>query len=510
MAFGDDKLENIVAVGTVDHRSARIWFRAQQPGSYVVEVKGPAGALHGRASAMIAPDNATDNTLAIVYPGPGRDLTPLTHYDVRITSEDGLVFVGTAQFETAPAGAADAPGNFKIGVFSCHQPFDEAGNLSPDSMALLNQLPQYFHDNGVKFLLSVGDQIYADEPGAVSLMSPQYGQQRWGRPLTQLPPAEVRAAFQERYRIFWKQMPWIKLLNSYPNYSILDDHEVFDDWGSIAAHADEPARTIIQAGRLAYLDYQGARQLNWGGDGAVAPAALDYSFSYGQVATYVFDLRSERRLVPEPRVISPEQLARFQAFLAANRQAQVILAVTSVPLVHIPEWVAGLGEKLFGTGVDFPDHWSAVRNRPDRDKVLAAIRDHLSLPETRRQRFIVVGGDVHIGCAFSMHFVGGAKPLMYELTTSSVTNRIKGWRAGLSELGPESFAVTRRMANDTLDVTLLRSSQAAQGKANLNPTADLNAGIIELNRNGDETNVKLKLIGAGAGGAQVIFESGWL
>jgi len=91
-----------------------------------------------------------------------------------------------------------------------------------------------------------------------------------------------------------------------------------------------------------------------------------------------------------------------------------------------------------------------------------------------------------------------------------VTNRIKGWRAGLSELGPESFAVTRRMANDTLDVTLLRSSQAAQGKANLNPTADLNAGIIELNRNGDETNVKLKLIGAGAGGAQVIFESGWL
>jgi alkaline phosphatase D len=506
MAFGDESVENIVAVGIVDHRSARIWFRAERPGSYVLEVSGPGGALHGRTTAQISNGNATDNTTTVLYPGPGRDLAPLTRYDVKIASEDGLVFVGEAQFETAPATPNDVPATFSIGVFSCHQPFSSEGDLSASSMRLLGQLPQYFQDNTVKFVLPVGDQIYADEPGPFSLMSPLYGQQRWGKPLAQLSPQEMRAAFQERYRIFWNQRPWLKLLSSYPSYAILDDHEVFDDWGSIAAHADEPYRTIIQAGRLAYLDYQGSRQLPWG-DGAAAPAALDYSFTYGTVATYVFDLRSERRLLPEPRVISDEQLARFEQFLAANRDAHVILAVTSVPLVHIPEWVTALGEELVGTGVDFPDHWSAPRNRANRDQVLTVIHDHLSRPETRRQRFVVVGGDVHVGCAFTLRFVGGAKPLMYELTTSSVSNRIQGWHADASMLGPESFAITRRMANDKLDVALL---PPAQGRGQRNPTAELNAGIIECRRDGEQTNIRLKLLGPGNGGPSVDFESAWL
>jgi alkaline phosphatase D len=507
MAFGDDKLENIIGVGAVDHRSARLWFRAARPGTYAVEVKGPGGALHGRTSVEIEPGNTNDNTATLVYPATG-DLAPLNRYTVHVASEDGLVVVGEATFETAPVGAKDAPPDFGIGVFSCHQPFSSEGEVSPNSMRLLNQLPQFFQNNGVKFLLNVGDQIYADEPGPFALMSPVYGKQRWGKPFAQLTPAEMRAAFQERYRIWWKQVPWLKLLSSYPSYPILDDHEVFDDWGSVAAHESEPYRSVIQAGRLAYLDYQGSRCLPWqGGEGDVAPSSLDYSFSYGQVATFVFDLRSERRLVPEPRVISPEQLARFQAFLAANRQAQVILVVTSVPLVHLPEWVTALGEKLFGTSVDFPDHFSAPHNQPDRSRILDSIQTHLSQPETKRQRLVVLGGDVHVGCAFTLRFVGGAKPLMYEFTTSAITNRIQGWHADVALLGPQVFDLTRRMANDKVDVSLL---PAAQNAGHANPTAELNAGLIECKRNGDETNVRLKLIEPGPNGAVVAFESGWL
>jgi alkaline phosphatase D len=514
MAFGDEKLENIIGVGTVDHRSARLWFRAAQPGTYAVEVKGPGGALHGRTSVVIKAGNTNDNTATLVYPGAPTlgDLTPLTRYNVHVASEDGLVVVGEATFETAPAGPKDAPADFSIGVFSCHQPFSSEGEVSPNSMRLLNQLPAYFQSNNVKFLLNIGDQIYADTPGPFALMSPVYSKQRWGKPFAQLSPAEMRVAFQERYRIWWKQTPWLKLLNSYPNYPILDDHEVFDDWGSVAAHESEPYRSVIQAGRLAYLDYQGSRCLPWQADGGgVAPSSFDYSFSYGQVATFVFDLRSERRMVPEPRVFSPEQLARFKAFLAANRQAEVVLVVTSVPLVHLPEWVTSWGEKLFGTSVDFPDHWSAPHNQKDRDQVLDAIRDHLSLPETKRQRLIVLGGDVHVGCAFTLRFVndapGGAKPLIYEFTTSAITNRIQGLTADFVLLGPEAFGVTTRMAHGKVDVSLL---PAAQNAGQANPTPELNVGIVECKRNGDETNVRLKLIEPGPTGARVAFESGWL
>ena len=118
MAFGDDTVENIVAVGTVDHRSARIWFRAERPGSYVLEISGPGGALHGRATVRVSDGNATDNTTTVLYPGPDRDLAPLTRYDVKIASEDGLVFVGEAQFETAPATPNDVPATVSVGVFS--------------------------------------------------------------------------------------------------------------------------------------------------------------------------------------------------------------------------------------------------------------------------------------------------------------------------------------------------------------------------------------------------------
>ena len=50
------------------------------------------------------------------------------------------------------------------------------------------------------------------------------------------------------------------------------------------------------------------------------------------------------------------------------------------------------------------------------------------------------------GCAFTIRFVGGKKPLFDELTTSSSTNRSQGCQADASLLGPQIFGVTPTMA----------------------------------------------------------------
>jgi hypothetical protein len=48
-------------------------------------------------------------------------------------------------------------------------------------------------------------------------------------------------------------------MSSYASLPILDDHEVFDDWGSLAPAEEQRRSRVAQAARLAYMDYQGAR-----------------------------------------------------------------------------------------------------------------------------------------------------------------------------------------------------------------------------------------------------------
>jgi len=97
------------------------------------------------------------------------------------------------------------------------------------------------------------------------------------------------------------------------------------------------------------------------------------------------------------------------------------------------------------------------------------------------------------GCAFEVHFVGGAKPLFFEFTTSAVSNRLKAFEADASVLGPQAFDITPRMANGTVDVRLLRAARDAPAR---NPIGGLNAGILEFRRkDANETNVVMKLIG---------------
>jgi alkaline phosphatase D len=505
MAFGEEQVRNLIAVGRTDHRSARIWCRAERSGPLRLRIRG--GGLDRTVTFTVPGDLARDNTAAATYPDdfPGEPaLQPVTKYLCDLRSAEGDLVVGEAAFETAPSRPEEAPDNFSVGLLSCHQPFSQAGMIPPDRLNLLQALPDWFSRNNVKFVLMVGDQVYADEPGPFSLLNPVHARNVGpSGDIFTWPEDEIRAAYQERYRIFWESIPWRKLMAGGASYPILDDHEAFDDWGSLPPDEEERRSRVVHAARLAYMDYQGSRQEPW--DGSTPRAAFDYQFRYGAVAGFTFDLRSERSLA-RARVVSDAQLGRFQAFLDANADAEALLIVTSVPLVHIPEWVARKGAQYL-PDVDFLDHWSAAQNVADRGRVVAALRKHLERPEANGQKVVIVGGDVHIGAAFAMRIVGSGRPL-FQLTSSAVTNPVSAALSrALGALGPSLFDTFSRTSDNTLEIKLL---EAGSNRPASNPFTGMNAGIVQFQRLAGRTNVRLKLLGIDGAAVSEVFESALL
>jgi alkaline phosphatase D len=505
VAFREDQARNLIATGRIDARSVRIWCRAERGGPLKLRIRGAKGAFDRTVQLVVPGDR--DHTACATYPDdfPGEPaLEPITAYRCDLRSEAGDLIVGEAAFETAPLGAGDTPDSFSVGIVSCHQPFVDQGTIPDQRLAVLKALPAWFSRHNVKFVMMMGDQVYSDAPGPFSLFKPEHA--RTVGPSGDIfgwSPEQVRTAFQERYRIFWSPIAWRKLMASWPSHPILDDHEIYDDWGSLPAADEQRRERIVQGGRLAYMDYQGARESAW--DGQTLPAAHDYQFRYGTVAGFVFDLRSERSMA-QGRVVSEEQLGRFESFLADNAGAEALLLVTSVPFVHIPEWLARKGPQ-FAPGVDFVDHWSAPHNLADRARIVTLLRRHLEKPQANGQKVVIVGGDVHVGGAFALRLVGTGRPV-FQLTSSAVSNPVNDpvdrW---LSGLGPALFDTFSRTADNTLEVKLLEPRHGAPGA---NPFTGMNAGLVQFQKVGGRTNVRLRLLGATGGGVSEVFESALL
>jgi alkaline phosphatase D len=126
---------------------------------------------------------------------------------VSLLGEDRQPEVGEGRLTTAPLGETDAPDAFAFAIGSCHQPFDDQGQLRPASLQLLQGLTRALEEHGVEGLLLLGDQMYTDLPDGQCLWDDVVfarfappGRRR----LLDCTRAEVRALFQQRYRAFWK------------------------------------------------------------------------------------------------------------------------------------------------------------------------------------------------------------------------------------------------------------------------------------------------------------------
>ena len=473
--FRNELLDDMVAVGRAEARAVRLWMRSSRPGRLAVSWwEERAGArVHVANVEVVA--GVRDQTACVTLPPDAvYGLEPLTRYRYRVTHTGSGHVLGEGSFETAPGDATDTPARFAFAVMSCHQPFDPSGRIRVDARQMLRAAYRCLQDHHVRYVLMLGDQIYADYPERASLFDA-------GHFATVAPPGrrsilecttdEVRALYHQRYRRFWN-VPELKAIQAdFPCYMILDDHDVLDNWGTNPAHGHPPWKTVGEGALDACFDYQTSRVL---ASCDRRPEAFDYAFTYGHTSTFVMDLRSERRGGADGRLVSARQLERLEAFLHASSSCEVVFLALSVPMVHVPRRLARAGSRLPSWGEDFSDRWSSEAHVRDRDRVLSMLYAHQC--RYPLQRLVLLSGDIHIGCAHRIRWQGSGLSL-YQLVASPLTHATPRWVQLASK---QLIRFKHRLA--TRDGQIRGQTELLPGVAGYtrNLYGGLNVGIVEV------------------------------
>jgi alkaline phosphatase D len=241
----------------------------------------------------------------------------------------------------------------------------------------------------------------------------------------------------------------------------------------------------------AYHDYQGSR-IRY--PGAVPPPSYHYGFDYGRVGVFVLDIRTQRDIT-KGQLYGQAQLDDLKVFLTKHSQGthDAVFIVASVPVVHIPEWLANVGAAIFGGSIDFPDHWSYSKNVGARDSFLKVLHDHqVANP---RQKMALLSGDVHIGVGFGIHWIGDNKPILYQFTSSAISNRLKRREVFFSKLGPGLVQTIDCNWGGSARASLIGTQGGSLSPPANNPFGGLNVGIVEVRRRQDHSTIRFKLVG---------------
>ncbi len=470
-----ESLGDMVAIGAVTSCSVRLWMRSRAPGRLraLIWQVAPASAAPAVQAEIDLPA-ATDYTASVGLPeaAPGSGgLRPATAYRFRVErTADGSV-VGEGRFETAPEPAS--PQRFAFGLMSCNQPFRDDGTLDPVSLAMLHAADECLDRHNAKFVITAGDQMYADYPPSRSLLRESYfrtvappGRQR----LAECSAEEIRSLYQRRYREYWSARSWQAIHARFPTYPMWDDHEIFDNWGSDPQHVEPAWKRVLAGAREAYFDSQGSRVF---ARGEQLPDDFDYPIQYGDADVYVMDLRSNRTADEAGRVYSEAQEQRLRSFFERCESKRVRFLVLSVPPIHLPGGLAAIVDRVTPNGDDLSDRWSTGPHLADRNRLLHLIHHY----QQRRPEcpIIVLSGDIHIGCAQAIRWKDRA-PTLYQFVSSPIAHRTSAMETIACEA---AVRLTRSVdAGHGLvgRIELLRGV----GEATSNPYGKLNLGMVEV------------------------------
>ncbi|MCA9714025.1 MAG: alkaline phosphatase D family protein, partial [Myxococcales bacterium] len=416
---GTDAL-GFASAGMVTSDAARIWFRSpQRDAPHHVSLLNQGGELLARAT--VTPRAVADGTAVVRAPDdfdPAAPLEPDTTYFARVAAADGR-FSAEARFRTAPRRDATTE-PFSLLVLSCHQPFDADGRVRAGAMDLLRALPEACEARGVRRVLLLGDQVYADEPIRLSLFDDDY--------FTRVGPEgaddifactreQVRALWHQRHRMYWTPPAMQRLQAGWATHMILDDHELIDNFGSAEAHHRAPWTTVREGALDAVYDYQSARCLP--PDGDARPRRFSHALRHGPVILYVADLRCDRRVDGDTATImSDAQFAELEETLREHGDAPIAIIALSVPILHLPAWLVELGVTYTGEGSNIDDRWSAPNARAQRARLLTILHDWIAAQSGRR--VVMVGGDVHVGAVTTLRWPDGIT--MHTLISSAMSN----------------------------------------------------------------------------------------
>jgi len=409
LEIADKEAEGYVAeLGSkvVYHKSHN--FRDQDDRTHVFEISGLSDGTRYHYY-LFSKDTSADDRMII-----GRQ----TRYSFKTISKDrnSLVF----------------------GLYSCHDPFKENSGTLP-----WKHFFSVLKEQNADFVVGGGDQVYVD--------TTETDIWKWLKKiksdlLKETKPQileKMLSWYQDVYRGYWG-FPYIRrVLRSFPNYMIWDDHEIMDGWGSRSRDelSDELdtwyewenkkknlmlADTMFEAAKIVYDQYQHSHNPK------TAAGVFDFSLAQKHSEFYFLDMRGQRefdlaRLKKRDgknatdRILGKQQLARLKAWLKnISKETKIVYIVSPVPVVHWTGFAVNTGDVL-GAKDDFRDEWDHETNHAERDKMLNAV---FSLSHEFGEFGVPIAflsGDVHMSAVFRLTNRKFRKAKIFQITSSPIT-----------------------------------------------------------------------------------------
>ncbi len=441
-------------VGVGAHE-ARISFEAVPHTDYLVTIKSAGG--HSLEQAL---RTESDGSALARF----TDLPANTRFNYLIQSSDGakLDLVSQPSFSTFPLPGQDA--DLCFAFFSCHRPFREKTSWAWEqersrsaSRALKKRAPKTpaprrrkskdsrgieipgltqvnervsaaalkmwteledllknpLAEQDIRFLLGLGDQVYADELW-------QSKKNTGGVHYSELSPAALLYEYNQVYHKFLHIPEVQRVASLCPMFMTWDDHEIRDGWGSRGDEKGAAEQRMFLAATQAYAKYQLAHNPH------VDAAKGYYAFQYGKVGFVTLDLRRYRSLKSRT-ILGDEQKNWFENWLRRNGpQCRVVFIACSVPVIHVKQTLAMMASKsamkMAGVSDDLADQWSHqyfLKEMQAFAELLFELSNHNGV------RFILLGGDVHVGTFAvlrSKRRQDEFHPVIYQCTSSPISN----------------------------------------------------------------------------------------
>lgn len=467
-------------VGGLADTSAFLWGRAQAPGSQATTSPDILLAWLGQqadlSDAWLAGQSyplSANNGYAGVVPVQG--LLPETryYYTLTLNAQTPSPAAGPyPAFTTFPA--AGTARSFAFAFGSCFRPEDENGGQIFDQLEAYRQRHLADPQRALRFLLLIGDQIYADDRqynslGKVAVSLEEYRQvyaYTWGRP-----------AFRDA-------------LKNIPVYMTLDDHEVDDDWTwrdferqraqipiwdrvkrwlqGAQPEEYQLSKARVQNALQAYWEHQGMHARSYINTPRLSPeghytlatgdqGSLAYTFEYGAAAFFVMDTRSMR----------VKQNQRERSMLGEGQWQALESWLLSVRETYPVKFIISSCALLFRMWADLPrDRWTGFPR--ERHRLLQFLAQH------EIEGVYLLTGDLHSAHAISAELktpTGKLLPLWEFCSTpfEQETNWLA--KATYLPLGD------RLLQNQQLHFCL----------------AEHNFGVVEVDFDGSQTQVRFRL-----------------
>ncbi|GAB4201545.1 MAG: hypothetical protein Tsb002_38150 [Wenzhouxiangellaceae bacterium] len=289
-------LPNGISAGDTTATSAILWTRSTSPGAVRFEV---SRSMFFSPVAIDGSVTVANTSLPVKFEASG--LRPGTRYFYRVTNSAGDSMTGT--FRTALAGPSPLR-DLRFGVSG-----DWRGELAP--YPAISNAPR----RGLDFFVKLGDTVYADFPSP-ALPQPQ------AQSL-----ADYRIKHGEGYGSRMGRNYWARLQRTTSIFSMIDDHEVTNDFSGGAPVSSDPRftdasglinqSTLYRNGLQAFAEYNAteARRYPVIGDARFDDRPDLYRTQrYGDIAAvFILDARSFRdpALPGVTNPLDPNQVGAF-------------------------------------------------------------------------------------------------------------------------------------------------------------------------------------------------------